>query len=111
MPDITDPQVVVFANNRIRPLADKLYSAYYAAKSVNQDYNAGDIGTQINTAGSGNLIADGSEVDGRTRITGGDIYNMITLLQAFIAFVEGGNVTAAARLDVLSKPHVNTLAE
>lgn len=32
----TNPQAVFFANSKIRPLADHLYSSYLAAKSVVQ---------------------------------------------------------------------------
>lgn len=107
MPEITNPQVVTFANTRIRPIADKLYSTYYHAKSVLGDYNVGDIGSKIDSAGAGNLISDGSEIDGRTRISGGDIYNIITALQEFIDYVEGGTVTTAERIDIIAKPHVS----
>jgi hypothetical protein len=111
MAEISNAQVVEFANGRARPMADKLYNAYYSAKSVLQDYTAGDIGTKIGDAGSGNLVADQSDLDGRTRITGGDIWNLITAVEAFIAFVEGGPVPELDRLDVLTKPHVNRIAE
>jgi hypothetical protein len=108
MPEITNPQVVLFTNQRIRPISDKLTDAYYAAKQIVSDYNSGDIGSKIDAAGAGNLIADGSETDGRTRLVGGDIYNMITLLQQYILFVENGVVTQADRTTVISKPHVNS---
>ena len=107
MPEITNAQVVAFANEKARPIADRLYQAYYKSKSVLLDYNAGDIGTKIDAEGSGNLIADGSTSDGRTRITGGDIYNLITALQQFVNYVEGGTVTTADRTTVITKPHVN----
>ncbi len=108
MTEITDPQVIRFANETVRPLCDALYKAYYKSKSAIEDYyNGGDIGTKIDTAGAGNLIADGSDSDGRTRITGGDIYNIITALEHFVSYVEGNAVATAARLDVIAKPHVN----
>lgn len=107
MPEITNIQVVAFANQKVRPIADKLYSAYYHAKSVIADYNAGDIGSKIDAGGAGNLIDDGSSVDGRTRITGGDVYNIITALQEFVDYYEGGVVTQADRTTVIAKPHVN----
>lgn len=107
MAEITNAQVVAFSNQRVRPMADKLYTAYYHAKATIADYNAGDIGTKIDAAGSSELIADGSTTDGRTRITGGDIYNIITALQQFVAYYEGGAVTTADRTSVISKPHVN----
>lgn len=109
MAEITDPQVIKFSNEEARPIADSLYKAYYKTKAFLEDYNSGNIGSKINDAGSSNLIADGSDVDGRTRIVGGDIYNLITAAQAFIDFIEGNAVATLARLDVIAKPHVNGL--
>lgn len=102
-----DPQVVAFSNNRVRPMADVIYSAYYRAKSVIADYNAGDIGTKINNEGPSELIADGSATDGRTRITGGDIYNFIGACQELVDYVEGGAVATLDRQVTITKPHVN----
>ena len=48
MAEITNPQVVTFANEQIRPMADELYATYYHALFVNANYNNGDIGTKIN---------------------------------------------------------------
>lgn len=102
-----DPQVVAFSNNRVRPMADVIYSAYFRAKSVLADYNAGNIGTLIDNEGAGELIADGSATDGRTRITGGDIYNFITACQELVDYVEGGAVATLDRNTTITKPHVN----
>ena len=82
MAEITNAQVVAFANNRVRPLADKLNRARNEALEVLADYNAQGIGSLINAAGDSNLIADGSAVDGRPRMSGGDIYNLVTLIDA-----------------------------
>ena len=109
MPEITDPQVIAFSNGECRPFADRLVSTYWAAKELLSNYNAGNIGSLIDTGGAGNLIADGSEADGRTRIVGGDLYNLITAATAFVVFVEGGVVATADRLTVITKPHVNRI--
>lgn len=106
MAEITNPQVVTFSNEQVRPIADQFYKLYYKALSVNQNYNANDIGSAINAAGAGELITDGSQVDGRTRITGGDIYNLMTAIGQFIAYMEGSAVTTADRRSVITKPHV-----
>lgn len=107
MPENSNPQVVAFANNKVRPLADKLVGLYYSSKSLIAEYAAGDIGTKIEAAGAGELLADGSAVDGRTRITGGDIYNIVTAAQQLVNFVENQAVATADRLTVITKPHVN----
>lgn len=104
---ITNPQVIAFSNSRVRPICDEMYSLYYHAKSLIADYNAGNIGTLIDSAGSGDSLTDGSETDGRTVITGGDIYNVITWAQQLVNFVENQAVTTADRLTVIGKPHVN----
>ena len=106
MAENSDPQVVKFANEQIRPVADDLYRFYYRAQEIVNNYNAGDIGTKITAAGSAELLADGSISDGRTRVTGGDIFNLITALQAFVLFVENGVVPQADRVAVITKPHV-----
>ena len=108
MAENSNPQVVAFANEQIRPLANRLYQAYYAAKQAIANYNAADIGTKIEAVGAGELIADGSATDGRTRITGGDIYNMLTALGEFVDYYEGGAVTQADRTSVITKPHVHS---
>lgn len=103
----TNPQVVSFSNTRVRPIADRLFSLRIEAHALLDEYNAGDIGTKINDAGAGELIVDGSAVDGRTPITGGDIFNLVTAVQAFIAYVENAAVATADRVSVITKPHVN----
>lgn len=108
MAENSNPQVIKFANEKIRVAADQLYQAYYFAKQVLLEYNAGDIGTKIENAGAGEMLSDGSATDGRTRLTGGDIYNMVTALQEFVDYVEGGTVTQADRTTVIAKPHVRS---
>lgn len=105
--EITDAQVIRFSNERVRTIADSLYSTYFRCKSIIDDYNAADIGTKINDGGAGNLVADGSDIDGRTRITGGDIYNLVTAIQQFINYVEGQAVDTTDRTTTITKPHVN----
>lgn len=107
MPDITNPQVIRFVNERVRPICDKLFSVWKDSGETIQEYNSGNIGSLINDAGAGNNIADGASVDGRNILTGGDVYNVITALQQLINYVENAAVTTADRRDVITKPHVN----
>jgi hypothetical protein len=93
MPEITNPQVVAFANNRVRPIADKLIRARRDLQAVVEEYTDQNVGSLIDAAGDGNLIADGSATDGRPRLAGGDIYNLITLLQDLDTFFNAGRVT------------------
>lgn len=101
MAEISDPQVVDFANNSLRLLADQFAHIDSVLTSVLAQYNARDLGTIINKAGAVNLIADGSSADGRTRRSGGDIFNIVTLFQDFQAFMTSG------RQDVINGWQVN----
>lgn len=99
--EISNPQVVGFANNRVRPTSDAIYSLYWALKSAHGEYFAQNIGTLINDAGASELIADGSETDGRPRITGGTIYNVVGVWEAIIAAIESdGRLGLIAGIEV-----------
>jgi hypothetical protein len=76
MADNNNPQVILFANERARTIADLLVSTSAKVDAWIADYNAGGIGTLITAAGASENIADGSEVDGRQRITGTKVINL-----------------------------------
>lgn len=102
MAEIANPQLKKFCNERLRTLGDSLASlAFTKVPAAVAQYNAEDLGTIINNAGSSNLITDDSEGDGRPRCTGGDVFNMVTLLQDLNTFMTQG------RKDVLMKWQVN----
>lgn len=97
MADITNPQVVAFANNRMRPLADAITKVQYAIDAFLIDANAEGIPALIVAGGVGNFIGDGSDVDGRPRVTGqnmADFRSAITVLQTCLetttAIASGG---------------------
>lgn len=102
MPDITNPQVVDYANNYLRPISDTIARLYSIIPGYLDVYNERNLGTIINDAGAGEFIADGSEIDGRTRVTGGDVFNMVTLLTELHAFWD-----ANSRPDVFNGWQVN----
>lgn len=104
MPEIVNPQLRVFSNEEVRDIADKLYGAYYAAKNTHLEYFNQGIGGIIDAGGASNIIADGSSTDGRSQITGGDIYLLIGILEGFMAFLE-----ANGRLAKLADIQVNGL--
>ena len=99
--ELSNPQLVSYCNDDLRTLADNLYKLAYQIPGSVAVYNARDLGTIINVGGASNLIDDGSAVDGRTRCTGGDVFNMVTLLQDFNTFMTQG------RKDVLAKWQVH----
>lgn len=110
MPEITDPQVIKFSNEKVRILGDHLYGLYLGLVDFETEYVAKDIGTLITNAGPSNLIADGSETDGRTRITGGDIF-LLKILSDDLKFFLEQQVTATpsdgTRLALMGKIEVN----
>lgn len=101
MAEIANAQVTEFCNSDLRTVADLLQKLVILGPAHIATYNARDLGTIINDAGASELIADGSQVDGRTRCTGGDVFNLITLLQDLSTFFTQG------RKDVIAKWQVN----
>jgi hypothetical protein len=101
MAEIENPQLTAFCNSSLRVIADKLAAVDLVLAGIKEEYEAKLLGTIINDAGSTNLIADGSATDGRTRVSGGDVFNLITLLTDLQAFVTEG------RRDVIAKWQVN----
>jgi hypothetical protein len=75
MPDITDAEAVRFADEEIRPFADKLAVAYYAAVALVDDWNARGLGSLFPNDSS--PVIDGSAADGRPPITGAMVNNII----------------------------------
>jgi len=104
MAAIETPQAVKFSNEKIRPAADALAQLYNLAVMVVAEWHAiGGVKLIPNTIGT---IADNSDKDGRTVITGADAVNVITRLQEFVTDYEaGGN----AKLNTALKPAVNPM--
>jgi len=85
MADITNPQIVVFSNERARAMADHLVRFSAEVDAWLTDYAAQGIAAAItgDANGAGANIADGSATDGRQRVTGTKIINLRAgLLQA-----------------------------
>lgn len=97
MADINNVQLNNHVNSQLRPLANQMLAIQRLGVAAQKTYNARDLGTIITNAGASNLVADGSEVDGRTRATGGDVFNLQTLLADFATFM------TSDRIDVLFK--------
>ena len=99
---LDNPQLVEFCNDELRQLGDMLTRLDLRANAVNAEYLARDLGTIINAGGSSNPVLDGSATDGRTICTGGDVFNLITLVQALQTFF-----ASPGRRDVIAKWNVN----
>jgi len=102
MADITNPQAVRFSNEDIRPMADKLAQAYYAAKMFLNEWAAQEIGTLI--PNTNDVIIDGSVSDGRASIDGSKVNGLHGYLTLFVADLEANN---NLKLNVLLQIAVN----
>ena len=102
MPDITDPEAVRFANEKVRTLADAATAYYYAATAFLNEWNATGMATKIpNTA---DPIIDGAATDGRTIITGADVNGLKSHVDTMVSDLE---VNTNLKLDILLKIEVN----
>lgn len=104
MPELTNAQLVAFSNEVLRPIADAIARIDAIAPGIRAEYDAKGLGTIIEAGGPTEMIADGSAADGRTRVTGGDVYNIITLVDGLRTWVD-----ASGRRAVLAKWQVNGL--
>lgn len=98
---LDNPQLVEFCNDELRQIADKFVALKNRVDAAVEEYNARNLGTIINDGGASNPVLDGSATDGRTVATGGDVFNLVTLLQNFQTFLD------ADRVDVVYKWQVN----
>jgi hypothetical protein len=98
---LDNPQLVEFCNDELRQIADRFVQLKIRVDAAHEEYQARNLGNVIEDGGSANPVLDGSAIDGRTIATGGDVYNLITLLTDFQTFLN------ASRVDVLYKWQVN----
>jgi hypothetical protein len=102
MADIDNPEVKKFANEKVRPLADKLTAGYYAALAFLNEWDATEMGTKIpNTS---DVIVDGSATDGRSPITGANVNGLHTHASVIVADLEAND---NAKLNILLQIEVN----
>jgi hypothetical protein len=99
---LDNPQLVEFCNDELRQIGDRLTALDLRASAAIAEYNARNLGTVIDSGGSSNPVLDGSATDGRTIVTGGDVYNIITMLQDLQTFF-----AATGRRDAIAKWNVN----
>lgn len=82
----TNPQAVLIANSKIRVAADRMGQLYNYFKALQAEAQA-ENWTGMFPA-DGDIIVDGSAIDGRAPITNTDVNNFITAAGAFITFME-----------------------
>lgn len=73
---IETPQIIQWANQRSRTIADDLERLYAIITAYQSDYAAQGINALITAAGNTDIIDDGSSVDGRSQITGLQLQNL-----------------------------------
>ena len=87
MADITDPEVIKFSNDEIRPISDQILRLYYNSATLRDGVIATGIMSKIPNSPTDDII-DGSTEDGRHPITGEDVNNVTEFLQSFLGFME-----------------------
>lgn len=102
MPPITNPEAVRFANERSRPLADLVAGAFQAIQAYWQAWDAKGLGAVIPNDSS--VIADGSDADGRTPITGADLHQLKSLCDDLVMMGVGENTKIPTVLKVSVNP-------
>jgi len=102
MADITDAQAIRFANEQVRPLAEKMRALKAEIDAALVDWNGG-INTTVGSSGD-DTLADGREAEGISRLTAADISNLVTQLTAYQTQLDQAGVA-----DVISKPCVRPL--
>lgn len=82
-----NPQVATFCNGQLRPLVDKYLGLYYACKEAQDIYVAQGIAAQLG-ADNNAIVDDGSDQDGRSRLTVGAAKSAIAAIGGLITAVE-----------------------
>lgn len=86
----TNPQAVFVANSKVRPCADRFGQLYNYCKALQAEAVA-EGWTAMFTGGSGNIIVDGAETDGRALITDADVTSFITDVGTFLTNMEASS--------------------
>lgn len=82
---ITDPAAIDYSNGYLRVCADVLRGLVLTAEDVLAEYDDDPALAQAYADGSAETIADGSDLDGRTPVTGADATALIGMLREFVA--------------------------
>jgi hypothetical protein len=110
MPDITTPQVVRFSNERARVFCDAAEQLYLTAQRFQSEWAALVAGFPVPSTTDN--VADGSDVDGRKRITGQALNGLKTAFaDPVITWFEGASgFGTLSRIDVIRRFSVNGAA-
>lgn len=90
----TNPQAIAFAENEIRPIADRLAQLYFEAKKVTTQFQARNLGATIMPADDNPIVRDeAAATDGRPPVTGNLALGIIFRLNELIADYEANGGT------------------
>jgi hypothetical protein len=92
----SNPQAILIANSKIRPMADVLAGMFNMLKSAQIEYVAEGWGALF--PADNEIIVDGSAEDGRTPITNNDVRNLILVHAAAILSALEANANAGRDL-------------
>jgi hypothetical protein len=98
---INDPAAIKFANERVRPLADRLARMAFALQIFLAEYQAKGLEAQF--PDDATVVEDGSGADGRTPITGHDVREMVRVAQDLATMATGDT----SRMPTIMKVAVN----
>lgn len=104
MANITDPTAIKFSNERARVAADRMLQFYWFCKQLRVFYLANPTLATLIPNDATAVIMDGSDLDGRNRITGADVQLMLTNLNSLINTLEANS---SALLNNFAKISVN----
>ena len=96
MADNANPQAVKFANEKARVFADALLSAIQTARQYKAIYDAQILDSVF--PATADSIADGSDVDGRSRVSNNAIRALYTAATDMLTWAGQGTPTREARL-------------
>lgn len=102
---MADLESIRFANEDIRPIADRIAQLYYLAKAVLDAWGARNLDPTF--AKSADVLDDGSSSDGRPKITGDDVHAVVAVIAAFVEDCEAGEkarLRSVLRVAVNPKP-------
>jgi hypothetical protein len=85
----SNPQAILIANSKLRPLADAFAGLYNASKSAQIEFIAENWTALF--PNDSEPIVDGSATDGRTEITNADVVAFMNFVGSFITAMEASS--------------------
>lgn len=100
MADNTNPLAVRFTNEKARVFAESLLTTIQTARSFKSFYDANSMDTVF--PATADNIADGSDTDGRPRVSNNAIRALYTAASDLLTWASTGSPTRETRLRTLT---------